>query len=150
MTTGALGPNTAEDDNTKDASAPTVLLFDDDDITLLALHALLERIDANIIECEHERCVIDSCEQKAKRIDLLVSDVILPVSNGPAVVRKVKPLQPRMRLLFISGFSLGELNRRGLLSKNDLCPGDTEFLQKPFPPDEFIATVKKLLNPSAP
>lgn len=127
-------------------TVPTVLLFDDDSITLLALHSILEKTNATVIECEDERCVVKSCEAESTVIDLLVSDVILPRSNGPEVVRKVKPLQPQMRLLFISGFSLGELRKRGLLSHEDLAPGKIEFLQKPFAPKTFLASVENLLG----
>jgi len=136
--------------HTRDEAAPgvnrpTILLLDDDSITLLVLRAILERTTANILECEHERCAVETCGQTSG-IDLFVADVVLPASNGPAVVRKVKPLQPQMRLLFISGFSLAELGKRGLLSKDEIFPGRVEFLQKPFSPDTFLATVEKLLN----
>lgn len=124
---------------------PTVLLFDDDDLTLLTLHAILERVTPNVIECDQERCVVESCERPETVIDLAIADVVLPVSNGPAVVRKIIPLQPRMRLLFISGFSLSELGKRGLLSKADLRPGFVEFLQKPFPASTFLSKVEMLL-----
>jgi len=80
-----------------------------------------------------------------KQIDLLVADVVLEGSNGPAVVRKVKPLQPLMRLLYISGFSLPDLQRRGLLHTNDMAPGSVEFLQKPFSAEQFRDTVGRLL-----
>ncbi len=131
---------------TGESKCPTVLLLDDDSITLLALHSILERTSANVIECEDERCVLKSCQEEATTVDVLVADVILPYSNGPAVVRKIKPLQPHMRLLFISGFSLSELRKRGLLSEEDLSPGQIEFLQKPFPPEIFLANVEKLLS----
>lgn len=129
-----------------DANCPTVLLLDDDSITLLALHAILERTKAKVIECEDERSVIKSCQEESTTVDVFVSDVILPYGNGPDVVRKVKPLQPGMRLLFISGFSLSELRKRGLLSQEDLAPGEIEFLQKPFPPEIFLASVEKLMG----
>jgi response regulator RpfG family c-di-GMP phosphodiesterase len=125
---------------------PTVLLLDDDSITLLALHSILERTKANVIECEDERCALESCQEESTTVDVFVADVILSYSNGPDVVRKVKPLQPRMRLLFISGFGLDELRKRGLLSQEDLAPGQIEFLQKPFPPEAFLASVEKLLG----
>lgn len=136
---------TADDDAATVNDTPTVLLLDDDSITLLALSAILERTKANVIECEHERCVVESCERRSTTIDPFVADVVLPVSNGPAIVRKVKALQPQMRLLFISGFSLSDLGKRGLLSKNELAPGNVEFLQKPFAPEIFLTTVEKLL-----
>jgi response regulator RpfG family c-di-GMP phosphodiesterase len=79
--------------------ARTILLLDDDSNTLLVLHAILESTKAKVIECETESCAVQHCEDLRKSIDLLVADVVLQDSNGPAVVRKVKPLQPCMRLL---------------------------------------------------
>ena len=126
--------------------AKTVLLLDDDLNTLLVLHAVLERTEARIIECEDERCAVEWCEKLLHGVDLLVSDVILKQTNGPAVVKKIQPLQRQMRLLFISGFSLGELERRGLLHREEMSPGRVEFLQKPFSPAQFLATVENLLT----
>ena len=123
----------------------TILLLDDDSNTLLALHAILDSTEARVIECANEPCAVRQCTDLASAIDLLVADVVLQDSNGPAVVRKVKPLQPLMRLLYISGFSMSELQRRGLLSSSDMAAGSIEFLQKPFSPREFLDNVKRLL-----
>ncbi len=123
----------------------TILLLDDDAATLLVLHAVLERTDARVIECENESCAVRQCTERSNEIDLLVADVLLQDSNGPAVVRKVRPLQPLMRLLYISGFSLPELQRRGFLSDRDMAPGAIEFLQKPFSSEQFLDNVTRLL-----
>jgi two-component system, cell cycle sensor histidine kinase and response regulator CckA len=123
----------------------TILLLDDDSNTLLVLHAILETTRAKVIKCETESCALQRCEELRKSIDLLVADVILQDSNGPAVVRKVKPLQPFMRLLYISGFSMVELQRRGLLTATEMAPGSVEFLQKPFSRDQFLERVRTLL-----
>jgi DNA-binding NtrC family response regulator len=123
----------------------TILLLDDDTNTLLVLHAILEKTAARVIECDAEPCAVRTCEELLRSIDLLVADVVLEDSNGPAVVRKVKPLQPLMRLLYISGFSMPELQRRGLLSMSEMSPGWVEFLQKPFSSEQFLDTVGRLL-----
>jgi DNA-binding NtrC family response regulator len=123
----------------------TILLLDDDSNTLLVLHTILERTEARVLECADEPCAVHQCEALSKSIDLLVADVVLQGSNGPAVARKVKDLQPYMRLLYISGFSLPELQRRGLLSQKEMSPGAVEFLQKPFSPEQFLDHVNKLL-----
>ena len=123
----------------------TILLLDDDSNTLLVLHAILERTTARVLECATEPCVVRQCETCSNGIDLLVADVILEDSNGPAVARKVKELQPYMHLLYISGFSLPELQRRGLLSQKEMSPGAVDFLQKPFSPEQFLHRVNQLL-----
>lgn len=123
----------------------TIVLLDDDPATLLVLHTILEPTDAEVIECEDEPCAVRSCQERLRRVDLLVADVVLQGSNGPAVARKIRASQPLMRLLFISGFSLQELHRRGLLSPDDVAEGSADFLQKPFTPEEFVRRVAKLL-----
>jgi len=129
----------------QDSTNRTVLLLDDDTNTLLVLHAILERTEARVFECADEPCAVKTCANFLKSIDLLVADVVLEYTNGPAVARKVKPLQPFMRLLYISGFSLSELQRRGLLSTTEMAPGSIEFLQKPFSPEQFLDSVGRLL-----
>jgi len=121
------------------------MLLDDDSNTLLVLHTILERTEARVIECADEPCAVRKCTELKSGIDLLVADVVLQDSNGPAVVRKVKPHQPLMRLLYISGFSLNELQQRGLLSAKEMNPGSVEFLQKPFTPKQFLENVTRLL-----
>jgi two-component system cell cycle sensor histidine kinase/response regulator CckA len=141
MTTDAQpGPSSVGSDQDR-----TILLLDDDSNTLLVLHAILEPTRARVIECETESCAVQHCEELRKSIDLLVADVILQDSNGPAVARKVKPMQPFMRLLYISGFSMVELQRRGLLTATEMAPGSVEFLQKPFSRDQFLERVRTLL-----
>ena len=132
-------------DQTDPKATPTVMLLDDDANTLLALHCVLERTQVNVIECEDEKTAETWCKELHDRINLLVSDVVLQHSNGPEVVRRVKDLQPMMRLLYISGFSLSELTRRGLLRSDDMRPGRVEFLQKPFSPAQFLEKVEGLL-----
>jgi CheY-like chemotaxis protein len=132
------------DEKNAGASRSTIVLLDDDATTLMVLHTILEQTDADIIECEDEPCAVSWCERQ-NRIDLLVADVVLQGSNGPAVVRRIRPSQPLMRLLYISGFSLTELHRRGLLSPTEISDGSVEFLQKPFSPEEFRRRVAKLL-----
>ncbi len=123
----------------------TILLLDDDTNTLLVLHTILERTEARILECANEPCAVQHCETFSRSIDLLVADVVLQDSNGPAVARRVRQLQPDMRLLYISGFSLPELQRRGLLSSQQISPGAVEFLQKPFSSEQFLDQVNRLL-----
>ena len=127
-------------------AAPTVLLIDDDANTLIALGAILERHRIRVHDTEEESGAIQWCHSTEESIDVFVADVILQNTNGPHVVRKLKVLQPSARVLFISGFDLKELSRRGLLSEADLTTGSVEFLQKPFASEAFLEAVEKLIS----
>src|SRR3954471_267559 len=96
---------------------PTVLLLDDDPSTLLVLGAILESSGAEVLESLDPNSAVRHCQERPGAVDVLVADVMLGDTIGPAVVRRVKYLQPEMRLLFISGFALEDLGRRGILDE---------------------------------
>jgi PAS domain S-box-containing protein len=73
-----------------------------------------------------------------QRIDLLVSDVVMPEMGGPALKRLLAESQPWLRTLLISGYDAGAVDA------DALGEGDG-FLQKPFPPGELVRRVRALL-----
>jgi|SRR5580658_53684 two-component system cell cycle sensor histidine kinase/response regulator CckA len=125
---------------------PTVLLLDDDGNTLIALSAILERSQIRVVESETPQGAVEWYRTSSSGIDVVVADVVLRDSNGPEVVRQLKSMRPPKGILFISGFSLSELTRRGLLQEDELQPGYVEFLQKPFTSESFVSSVEKLLR----
>lgn len=129
----------------RELGEPTVLLIDDDANTLLVLTAVLDARGLRILDAEGDKGALQWCRTINREIDVFVVDVILRGSNGPDLVRLLKRVQPAARVLFISGFELTELSRRGILSRHDLIPGSTEFLQKPFEPEVFISAVERLI-----
>ena len=126
-----------------------MLLLDDDPSTLLVLRAVLESKGVEVLESLDAKAAVKHCQERPGGIDVLVADVILGDTNGPAVVRRVKYLQPEMRLLFISGFALEDLVRRGILDPHDLAADCAAFLQKPFTAAALLENVHRLLSSSA-
>lgn len=137
-----MTPNLPNSDPNSDR---TILLLDDDATTLYVLRTILERTAARVLECGSKFSALRKGEELLKSIDLLVADVVLEDGSGPQVARKIKELQPLIRLLYISGYSITELQRRGLLSTGEISPGSVEFLQKPFSRDQFLDSVERLL-----
>jgi PAS domain S-box-containing protein len=75
-----------------------------------------------------------------ERIDLLVSDVVMPGMGGPALARKLRDIYPGMRVLFMSGYTDDSVYRNGILETGD------NFLQKPFTPEVLAGKVRELLS----
>ena len=73
-------------------------------------------------------------------IDLIVSDVVMPEMNGPAMVSRVLEHCPNARVLFISGYADEDVIGRGLQN-----PGMT-LLQKPFSAQELVERVRQVLD----
>ena len=70
---------------------------------------------------------------------LLITDVVMPVENGPSVYKKIKAVCPGIPVLYISGYSGESLIEQGL----DL--GGGAFLAKPFRHVELIEAVSRVL-----
>jgi two-component system cell cycle sensor histidine kinase/response regulator CckA len=74
------------------------------------------------------------------RIALAVVDVVMPGMNGRELGERLRKARPRLPLVYISGYTGDELNRRRLLDRS------VPFLQKPFHPDELVEQVQELLR----
>jgi two-component system, cell cycle sensor histidine kinase and response regulator CckA len=71
-------------------------------------------------------------------VDLLLTDVIMPGMNGPALAKQVRALRPQMKILYMTGYS-GEFIRADMLT-----PG-VSFIQKPFTPADLGRKIRRLL-----
>ena len=74
-----------------------------------------------------------------KPVDALVTDVVMPVMTGPAVAERLRLQWPSLKVLFMSGFT--EWGNAGFLN----APG-TQFIQKPFRPDDLAVQLRHLLE----
>jgi two-component system, cell cycle sensor histidine kinase and response regulator CckA len=75
------------------------------------------------------------------RIDLLITDVMMPKMTGPELAKRVVAQCPETRVLFISGFAEDALSNNELLRK-----GRAEFVAKPVSPRDLIAKARSLLG----
>ena len=82
---------------------------------------------------------LEICNQGTQRIDLLLTDVMMPKMKGPELAEHIKALYPRIRVLFMSGYTDHAVMHR------DLTPG-TAFIQKPFTPEVLARKVRMVLD----
>lgn len=78
------------------------------------------------------------------RIDLLLTDIVMPRMNGHEMAGLMREAQPHLKVLYISGFVDDAAVRETLAS------ADTAFLQKPFAPAVLAARVREILDGRAP
>jgi signal transduction histidine kinase/ActR/RegA family two-component response regulator len=76
--------------------------------------------------------------QQKGAIHLLITDVIMPGMNGPALAKQVRALRPETKILYMTGYS-GEFVRSDML-----IPG-VSFIQKPFTPADLRRKIRKML-----
>ncbi|HET8625330.1 MAG TPA: PAS domain S-box protein [Gemmatimonadales bacterium] len=75
-----------------------------------------------------------------ERVDLIVTDVVMPGLSGGALGERLAALRPDIQLLYTSGFAGDDVIRRGLMAHG------LPFLQKPFTPGDLARAVREVLD----
>jgi two-component system cell cycle sensor histidine kinase/response regulator CckA len=125
-------------------SPRTVLLVEDDAQVRRWIHGQLERQGYNLLEACDGVDALVIAELHRGPIHILVTDVVMPRMNGPALVKTLLGLRPAVRVLFISGYPAPILECRECL------PSEAEYLQKPFRTERLLEKIEALLAESFP
>ncbi len=123
---------------TAPSNAATILVVEDEDAVRQLTVRTLESAGFTVIAAEDGEAALGVI-RGGKVLDLLLTDVIMPRVSGRQVADVATEIQPRLPVLFISGYAGDDMMMR------ELVPKDAPFLQKPFTPDELVRTVGDLL-----
>ena len=118
----------------------TVLVVEDDEAVCNVVRRILELQGYTVHTARNGAAALRLARELKGRVDLVMTDVILPEMSGPAVVERLVAEWPRARVLFMSGYAAEEVVKRGLLK-----PG-TALLRKPFTLEELARTVRGVLD----
>jgi two-component system, cell cycle sensor histidine kinase and response regulator CckA len=122
----------------------TVLLVEDEDEVRAAVCESLQMRGYMVLKARHGKEAVMICRRHEGPIHLLLTDVVMPQMTGPELVRRISPLRPEMKVLFVSGYTSDALAQR-----HTMKPG-TAFLQKPFTPDALARQVRVVLDTPPP
>ena len=117
-----------------------LLLVEDEDSIRRVMRESLELLGYLVLEARDGSQAITHCERRGQPIDLLITDVVMPLMSGPELVQHVQAVRPGLRALFVSGYADHALVHRGLRTAG------RAFLQKPFTPDRLVRKVRELLD----
>ena len=118
----------------------TILLTEDDTALRRLTEMLLERNGYAVISARSANEALLIAAENSRRIDLLLTDLVMPGLSGPAVADRVSELVPGVRVLFMSGYADDIVLRNGTLSAGDA------FLEKPFSANDLAAKVRETLD----
>ena len=137
-------------DSTADISPPeqtdvrggseTILLVEDDPKLILLSERILGRLGYTVLLARNGEEAIETMETHGERVDLVVSDVVMPLLSGGPLAEKLRLSHPSVPVMFMSGYTNDEVTRRGILE------GQVPFIQKPFSPDEFARKIREVLD----
>jgi PAS domain S-box-containing protein len=118
----------------------TILVVEDQDEVRQLILESLKFYGYNVMESPHGGSALLTCERNPGKIDLIISDLVMPQMNGQELVKRLGPLQPQMKVMFISGYSEEVFSERHTLDPDIL------FIQKPFTPLEMLRKVREVLD----
>jgi two-component system cell cycle sensor histidine kinase/response regulator CckA len=96
-----------------------------------------------VLTAEGPHPALERAVDRDERIDILVTDVIMPDMSGPELARRMQPLRPGLRTLFVSGYTAETVRGRGKL------PAGSAFLETPFDQLSLLRAVRGLLDQGA-
>jgi CheY-like chemotaxis protein len=93
-----------------------------------------------VLEARDGESALATARVHAGRIDLLLSDVVMPVMGGPELARAVVRERPEARVLYMSGYVDSAVVDHGLLDASE------RLLAKPFGLDDLLQAVRQILD----
>ncbi len=120
-----------------------VLLVEDENAIRQLAEKMLVKLGFTVLAAPTPKQAIDLAKQHAGRIDLLVTDVVMPEMNGRDLAAEIRSLYPEIKTLFMSGYTADVIAHHGVLE-----PG-VHFLQKPFSQVELASAIRRVLRDPA-
>jgi CheY-like chemotaxis protein len=96
------------------------------------------------LEAAHGAEALSVLDTLSEPVDLVVTDIVMPRMDGRELGRRLSQRWPDLPILYISAYEMNDIFRRG--SPRQSAP----FLQKPFPMEGLLTTVRQLMQARSP
>jgi len=119
----------------------TILLVEDNPMVLEMARELLNDNGYRVVACDDPQKAVALLKAQPGPVDLLLTDVVMPGMNGPALYESLKSMQPGLRVLFMSGYNDAMASNLHLLDDSRPC-----FIQKPFTAQALLKKLESALE----
>lgn len=118
----------------------SILLVEDDQLSLEMAASMLERLNYKVFKASSPQEALQLAENNSGKIDLLITDVIMPEMNGKALSSQIVSISPGLKVLYISGYTANVIAHHGILDEG------VNFLQKPFAREDLAVKIREVLD----
>ncbi len=118
----------------------TVLVVEDEEAVRHFVAAVLKRGRYNVVEAGSGGEALLAVERLGGRIDMLVTDVVMPQMGGRELAERLAQSNPGMKTLFMSGYPDRSVVHNGVLEKGAM------FIQKPFKGEDLLDKIRQILE----
>jgi PAS domain S-box-containing protein len=117
----------------------TILLVEDEGTLLKVASEYLQSKGYRVLEAGTGTEAVKLCQDYSGKIDLLVTDMVMPGMGGPEVAKVAMKMRPGLKVIYVSGYT------DRAVDKESLGP-DAAFLQKPFSLDALARRIRELVS----
>lgn len=118
----------------------TILLVEDEPLILAMTTTMLERLGYKVLASSTPSKALELAEKHAGKIDLLMTDIIMPEMNGRDLGKRLVTVTPNLRVLFMSGYTAN------IIAQHDIMEEGSAFLEKPFSKKELAIKLRTVLE----
>jgi two-component system cell cycle sensor histidine kinase/response regulator CckA len=122
------------------AGSETVLVVEDEDVVRIIVERILRNAGYRVLAAGNGDEALMLAEQHGGRIDLLLTDVMMPRMSGPQLAERIAARWTGLETLYMSGYADNAILQSGMLN-----PG-MRFLDKPFSAAELTRKVREALD----
>jgi signal transduction histidine kinase len=133
---GLLRDSTASDENLH--GTEMILVVDDESLVLTMAETILTEYGYRVLTAASGQKAMAILSREDTKVDLIITDLVMPVMSGRELVERVRQLAPAVKILSTSGYVMPSDKQVG-----------TAYIQKPFTSRELLAKVKQVIG-SAP
>jgi two-component system, cell cycle sensor histidine kinase and response regulator CckA len=121
------------------ACSARVLLLEDEPLVRDLLRQILESAGYQVVAAGRPSEALAAWEEAEEPFSLLVTDVVMPEMRGDEVARRLRVREPKLKVLFVSGYAISDADFNETLS-----PEGVRYLQKPFRFAQVLDELKAL------
>jgi DNA-binding NtrC family response regulator len=129
-----------EPSSARQGGSETILLVEDDAQIRGVTQLILERLGYQVLVASGADAALSLARENVERIDLLLTDVVMPGMSGPLLADRFGSVCPSVPVLYMSGHTDDAIVQHGVLNAG------IDFLHKPVTPESLSRKVREVLD----